>query len=320
MISKRENILEMLKKNDTISGEKIARQLDISRTAVWKHIQTLKTKGYNIQSIKKKGYHLSEIPDKPIQEEIATQIQTKLIGKHIHYFSCLPSTNNYAKTLIKKNIPEGTIIVSDIQTEGRGRKNRTWNSDSGGLWFSIILYPELPPQHGMIVTMAASIAIAETIKEITDIHPTIKWPNDVLINGKKICGILTELDAEIDAIHYLIVGIGLNVNNTLTESIKQKATTLQKECNQLVSRVHLLRRILEKFDILYQKISQKEYEYMKTNWLNNTDIIGKKLRIHKQTQLIEGTAIGITDTGSLILQTDQGEKQILTGDVEYIND
>ncbi len=318
MKTTREKILHLLKNHQIISGEHIAQQLDLSRTAVWKQIQQLKTKGYQINSIKNKGYRLVSSPDLPVSEEITIDLKTMLIGKTVHYFPFLPSTNTYAKSLIQKKHSDGTVIVSSVQTMGKGRKTRTWYSKQGGLWFSVILHPPLLPSQAMSVTMAASVAIVKAIKHITNMKSFIKWPNDILLNGKKIAGILTELDAEIDSIHYMIIGMGINVNNDLDPSLKKKATTLKQETQSTVSIVQLLRKILMEFDFLYEQVQAKHLHLIQQEWINHTDIIGKTIRVKKEHTIIEGKATGITETGGLKLNTEQGRQEIITGDIEYI--
>lgn len=318
MKTTREQILILLKKHSIVSGEYIAEKLNISRTAVWKHIQQLKNKGYQIQSIKNKGYQLSVVPNLPIKEEVSTGLNTQIIGKNIHYFPSLPSTNSYAKKIAKNNGAEGTVIIAAEQTTGRGRKNRGWDSKQGGLYFSIILHPSLPPQRAMIVTMAASIAVTEAINAITKEKAVIKWPNDVLIDGKKICGVLTEIDAEMDRIHYLIIGTGINVNNSIDPSLASIATNLKTITHSTVNLASLLQDILNCFDHLYQHIQKSEYDYLKKQWLLHTNIIGKSVQIQKEKTILKGTAIGISDTGSLLIKTKQGEKQVVTGDIDYL--
>ena len=220
---------------------------------------------------------------------------------------------------MKQNAEEGTIVISEIQTQGRGRKQRSWSSPAGGIWLSIILKPPLQINKAMIITMAASIAVRNAIKEITNLSPTIKWPNDLLCNGKKICGILTELDAEIDTINHLILGIGINVNNTIDPELTHCATSLQQEAQKKISIVDLIKHLLTNFDTLYQNIQRKEYQTIRNQWLENTDTIGRTVRIDSGTNIIEGTALGITEEGHLIIETNTGKTRILSGDIEYIN-
>lgn len=311
-------IIELLKKNEFISGEILAKKLGISRTAVWKQINKLKEVGYEIKSVKNRGYKLISKPDILIPEEIKAGLKTKIIGKKIIYLKKTDSTNSYCKNLVKKNIEEGTIVVTDIQEKGKGRKNRKWSSPDGGIWFSAILYPKIPPQNAMILTMAASISIVEAIKKSTDLNPIIKWPNDVLINGKKICGILTELDAEIDEINYAIVGIGINVNNNLEKDLQNFATSLKIESNQNISRVNLFKNILKSLDENYNYIKSSNYKKIRDLWFLNAKIVGKKVKIDREKDTIIGVVSDLDESGCLIIKTKKGFKKIVTGDVTFI--
>jgi len=313
----RDKLLSLLK-SDFISGERLAKTLGISRTAVWKQIISLKKSGYKIESIKNKGYRLISRPDTPNPEEITAVLSTEIVGKEVHYFEKISSTNYFARQLANKNAKDGTIIVSDVQTQGRGRKNRNWFSPPGGLWFSIILYPNIQPHKSMMLTMAASLSVVEGIKKTTGIIPRIKWPNDLLINKKKVCGILTEIDAEIDKINFAIVGVGINVNNILSKDLEKNATTLIKEHGNNVSKVNLLRSILKSFDEYYIKIQEGRYDEIRENWLSYSHIIGKNVRINDGIKSIQGVVKNIDEDGSLILDADSKICRVLSGDLEYL--
>jgi BirA family biotin operon repressor/biotin-[acetyl-CoA-carboxylase] ligase len=314
----RDKILKLLKENEFISGEFLANKLNVSRTAIWKQINSLKKKGYKIVSIKNKGYCLISRPDVPIPEEITKDLNTKIIGKNIHYCDEVTSTNFVAKKLIKKDVPEGTVIVADIQTRGRGRKNRTWSSPLGGLWISVILYPDIPLERAMLVTMTASIAVAQGIKDIVGIKTTIKWPNDVLIDGKKVCGILTELDAEIDKINYSIVGIGLNVNNEIVGDLKKKAISIKQKVEKKISRVTLLRSILSYFDIYYTKLTNGNTDDIRNIWFLYSNIIGRDIVVNNEKEKITGKVVEVDNNGCLILNTHKGNIRIVSGDLNYL--
>ncbi len=311
------DIIHLLDEKNFISGVLISKKLNISRTAVWKQIQILKKLGYEIESFKNRGYRLVSRPDIPLSEEVLFKLNTKVIGKKIHYFKSLPSTNLYAKDLIKKNAEEGTIVVADIQTKGRGRKDRSWFSPEGGLWFSIILYPNIPTQYAMLVTMATSVSVVQAINELTGLSPIIKWPNDLLLDGKKICGILTELDAEMDRINYSVVGVGINVNNSIDKELKDKAGSVIDFNKSRISRVKLLRLFLKNFDINYFKLISKDYNYIRDLWFLYTDIIGKKVRLKGEDTVAVGIVEDIDDTGCLILKTDNKQIKIVSGDLEF---
>jgi len=314
----RDKLLKLLKKECFISGEQLGKKLNVSRTAVWKQIKALQELGYEINSVKNKGYQLIPKPDIPIPEEITPELNTRIVGKKIFYFNTLPSTNSIAKQKIKENIPEGTVIVADVQTSGKGRKSRTWYSPEGGLWFSVVLYPHIPPQNGMLITMASSVAVAQAIKEITGLNPIVKWPNDLLLNGKKICGILTELDAEMDRINYAVVGIGINVNNPLSKELQKKATSLIKEKDSYVSRVKLLRSILKYLDKNYGKLISREYDSIRELWFSHTNIIGRKIQVQDEKTVIEGVVNDVDISGCLILDTKDGRVRVVSGDLTYL--
>ena len=314
----RDKILHLLKDDEFVSGANIAKNLGISRTAVWKQIKSLQRLGYKIESVKNKGYKLLYRPDVPIPEEIHGGLNTQIIGRKIVYFKTLSSTNLYARKLVDSRVDEGTIVVADVQHHGRGRKGRLWFSLAEGLWFSVILYPKIPPQQSMILTMAASISVARAIKEVTGLDSVIKWPNDVLINGKKVCGVLTEIDAEMDRIKHSIVGIGVNVNNKLSEGLYGKATTLMEELGFSVSKVELLRCILKHFDENYMILLKDDFNFIRDKWVSMSNIVGKKVVIREDTKTTQGIVSEVDIDGCLILQTDDDIQRIYTGDIEYL--
>jgi len=244
--------------------------------------------------------------------------RTKIIGKKIQYFKTINSTNLFIKKLLKKNVGEGTVVVADVQTHGHGRKKRIWSSPSGGLWFSVILYPDIPPQNAMLITMASSVAVAQGIQEVTGLKPVIKWPNDLLLKEKKVCGILTELDAEIDKINYIIVGIGINVNNPIDEELKEIGISLFQEVRTKISRVELLRTILKYLDDLYHKINLADYNVIRKLWFSYSKIIGKEIKVTTEKSNFTGIVTSIDESGCLILETKDGSVKIVSGDIENL--
>jgi len=245
-------------------------------------------------------------------------LKTKIIGKKIIHFNKIPSTNLYAKKLIDENIDNGTIVIADVQTKGRGRKNRSWISPHGGLWFSVILYPDISPKRGMVITMAASISVTQAIRDIAGLKTEIKWPNDVLLKNKKVCGILTEFNAELNKIKYAIVGIGINVNNKIDGELEDIAISLKQEIGSEVSREKLFGLILENFDNNYYKLKNNDFEHIKKIWLTYSNIIGKKVRIIEEKNMIEGIVKDIYDDGSLIIKTNSGINNVLNGDMAIV--
>ena len=242
----------------------------------------------------------------------------KIIGKKIYHLKSIDSTNLFSKNLINDGAEEGTVVVADVQTGGRGRKNRMWFSPKGGLWFSIILYPNVSPDSGMFVTMLGSISVAQAISELTGLDPEIKWPNDVLINRKKVCGILTEMDIDQGKLKSIIIGIGINVNNQLNEELQNIATNLKKETNNEISKENLLELILKKFDKNYDKLQSDNYNYVKDRWLFFSNIIGKKIKVNEDGKITIGTVSDINRKGHLIINSEKVLITITTGDIEYL--
>lgn len=315
----REKIIEILQKDDFVSGEFIAESLGVSRTAVWKHIKQLQKLGYNVECVKNRGYRLVSRPDIPISEEVKNGLNTKVVGCNILYFESIDSTNIYGKKLAEKQVDEGAVIVSEMQTLGRGRKNRFWDSPKSGLWFSIVLYPNIPPYSGMIITMAVSASIAQAVKDVVGVECVIKWPNDLLIKNKKVCGVLTELDAELDRINYTVVGIGINVNNSIKKDLQDIATSLRFENdNKHVSRVDLLRSILQNLDENYYYVKKGNYQFIRDLWKSYANIIGRSIKVENDDDSIIGVVVDIDDSGCLVLDTDQGVVKIVSGDVTYL--
>ena len=314
----RVEILRLLGDAGFVSGEYIAERLGVSRAAVWKQIKSLRNMGYEIESVKNKGYRLVSRPDIPIAEEVTIGLGTQVIGKEIYYFKSLPSTNMFAKKLVKDGVHEGAIVVSDVQLSGRGRKNRNWFSPEGGLWFSVVLYPHIPPERGMLITMASSVAIVQGIKEATGLHSVIKWPNDLLINGRKVCGILTEFDAEMDRMNYTVVGIGINVNNQLSEGLHGTATSLIQETGSCVSRVKLLRSIIKCFDENYCRLISGDYDFIRNSWFSHVNIVGREILVHGEKTILKGVVSSVDDSGCLILDTRDGSVRVVSGDLEYL--
>lgn len=315
----RDKIIKVIlsQESDFVSGEELSKHLGISRAAVWKHIKILREEGYDIESVNKKGYRLVEKPkDLLTHNNINHQINTKVIGHKIIHFETIGSTNDYAKE-IAFNENEGTVIISEEQTKGRGRLGRRWHSKPyDGIWMSIILKPNMIPFKAPFITLIAGASIAKALNSL-GVETLIKWPNDVILNGKKISGILTELSAEIERINYIILGIGINVKTMeFVEEISDVATSLYKE-NYKVSRVDIVKNILEEFENLY-------FKYVKENSKEETLNICRKYSavIGKEIYLIKGEerelvkCLDINEDGNLIVERkDKSIKEIMSGEV-----
>ena len=243
-------------------------------------------------------------------------MKEKKIGNNIIHFETINSTNSYAKQILNKSPVEGTIILADIQTQGRGRKNRKWSSPRGGLWFSIILYPNIPYEKGMLITMAVSISISQAVEEITNIRPIIKWPNDLLIDGKKVCGILTEFDTT-GNIKGCVVGVGINVNNYIDCDLKEIATSLSNKYGSKINLKNLLQSILRNFNNNYKKITCQNFQAIRESWFKYSKIIGKKIKVINEEMMV-GTVVDIDENGNIILQIKDKKKKISNGDIQFI--
>lgn len=313
-------ILTMLKaaQPEYISGEEISSTLKVSRTAIWKHINILKDEGYIINSQPKKGYQLQEIPDKLYPEEITDGLTTEYIGQSVVYFESTGSTNNIAKELVRKALAEGTIVIAEEQTEGKGRLGREWISPKGeGIWLSVILRPNIRPIDATQITLAAAVATVKAIFDVTGLRLGIKWPNDILFNGKKVVGILTEMNAEVDRINFLVLGIGMNVNNTeFPDDISSIATSLRMINEEKVNRINLLQSLLKRIEEQYKLINKGEFQKVIQDWKEWNITIGQEVAVTTIKESISGRAVDINEEGALILKLINGElMKVLSGDV-----
>lgn len=317
---KRKTLLMLKKsKDDFISGEKISDELGISRTAVWKHINTLREEGYKIESMPKNGYKLLSCPDVLTLEEIEEYLTTDFIGRNIHYFGSIGSTNIKAKEIAMEE-GEGTVIIAEEQTRGKGRLGRDWVSPKGkGIWMSIILKPQMPPSEVAKLTLIGAAAVNQGLKQI-GLKSHIKWPNDIIIHGKKVCGILTEMSCELNIINYVIMGIGINVNlgeEDLSQVLASKATSLKEITGIDIDRKRLLAMVLNHFEDLYLPF-KLEGDISKSIHISkeNSIIIGKEVRIIRGDTETIGKALDIDEEGQLIVEYEGGKREsIFSGEV-----
>lgn len=306
---------------DYISGDLISAKLGISRTAVWKYIKQLEQKGYSISKLKGKGYKLTDTPDKLFPWEINRYLDSKSIVKDIIFHDNIESTNSFAFKLALGGKPEGTCVVAETQKSGKGRLNRVWFSPPGkNLYLSIILKPFVQPARIYPVTFISSLAVYDTIKEVTGIIPTLKWPNDVLINGKKVCGTLLELSTEADMVSFVIVGIGFNINmkeKEIDESIKNKATSLYIETGNTFERALVCGVLLSNLGKYYSIFCKKGEQEICSIWEKTAQTAGKHLVINQMGEVYSGVSQGIDATGAIILNIDGKLKRIIAGDVSF---
>jgi BirA family transcriptional regulator, biotin operon repressor / biotin---[acetyl-CoA-carboxylase] ligase len=319
----RSKLIEAFSKADGqfISGQDIAEYIGCSRTAVWKHIGDLRSEGYVLEAIRKKGYRIVSMPEKVTSNEILLGLQTELFGKSVHYEESVESTQKIAHRLAGDGAAEGTLVVAEEQTFGKGRLSRSWHSPKyTGIWMSLILKPNIPFQQAPQLTLLAAVAVAKAIGEATGLITGIKWPNDILINQKKVTGILTELQAEADRIHSVIIGIGINVNQTVDdfpEELRQKASSLFIESGGTVSRAKLIQHIMVTMEKLYKLYLDKGFAPIKILWESYAVSLGKEIKASTLTETIYGKALGITDEGVLLLEDDNGRiHTIYSADIE----
>ena len=323
-MSTKDQLLRYLKekKGNWVSGEALSKQLTVSRTAIWKHISTLRGEGYGIESSPKKGYLLRKISDLLLPNEIRESLDTKVFGrKGIVYYSQINSTNTKAKELAATDAPEGTLVVAEQQVKGRGRKGRTWFSPSeGGIYISLILKPHISPGEAPKITMLTGVVVAETLLKLTPCKINIKWPNDILVNGKKIAGILTEMSTEMDVIEYIVVGLGMNVTTPrFPDDIKDKATSLLIETGKYFSRVMFIREYLKWYEKYYEIFTRIGFEPVIQRWKELTNIIGQMVIAEVAGKKYIGEVHDIDNDGILILKDKKRElHRIFSGDVTVV--
>ena len=312
-------ILTILKDTDGyVSGQELCERFGVSRTAVWKAMNQLKKEGYEIESVQNKGYHLVKTPDILSKNELVSIRKTKWVGTEICYFDVTDSTNTQAKSLGEGDAPNCTLVVAGKQESGRGRRGRSFESPAGtGIFMTLLLRPEIEPQNASMLTLVSALAVAKGIEYMVDLPVQIKWPNDIVINGKKVCGILTEMSAQMDYVNYIVIGIGINVGNEeFPEEIKDVATSIYLESGKHVNRAMLIEKIWEEFEDyyeLYEKTQDlsslvKEYD----SYLVNR---GQKVRVLDSKEPYEGKAMGITDRGELIVDTWEARRLVSAGEV-----
>jgi BirA family biotin operon repressor/biotin-[acetyl-CoA-carboxylase] ligase len=313
----KEKILELLnKKHDYLSGDQISRHLGISRQGLWKHIQELKDLGYEIEAVPHLGYRLASAPDRLFDFEVSRSLHTKFIGKKIFYFDYLSSTMDLAMQKGMQGAPSGTLVLAEAQVRGRGRLGREWFSPKyKGIYLSLILRPDIAPASCPVLTLMSAVSICEAFKSLLHLEAQIKWPNDILVNHKKIAGILTEMNAEMDKVNFVVIGIGLNVNND-KKSLLPQATALKQELGQEVRRVVLLEEILRTLENNYFLLQEKGTEEIINKWRNFALTLGSRVKVDYQGKHIEGQAVDLDSDGALLIRKDSGLMQkISSGDV-----
>ncbi|GLB57968.1 biotin--[acetyl-CoA-carboxylase] ligase [Cytobacillus sp. NCCP-133] len=308
-------------KEEYLSGQYLADLIGCSRTAVWKHIEELRKEGFELQAVRRKGYRITKTPEKVTADEIRLGLKTKTLGRHIQHEESVDSTQKIAHRLAYEGAAEGTVVIAEEQVSGRGRMDRRWYSPkSTGVWMSVILRPNIPPPMAPQLTLITAVAVVQAIEDLTELTPQIKWPNDILMNGKKVTGILTELQADADRIISIIIGIGINVNQQLDDypdELKNIATSLSIEKGEKLSRAELIKIILGKLENLYKLYLDKGFYPIKLLWESYAVSIGKNLTARTITGSIYGKALGITDDGVLMIEDSSGKiHHVYSADIE----
>ena len=298
-------ILELLRKrNSIVSGEILSKQLGISRVAVWKHIQKLLESGYQIES-GPKGYRLIASPDTPFAWEFPTR------ESRFHYFPEVSSTMDIARNLARKGCPDFTLVVAEKQINGRGRMDRRWESPTGGLYFTMILRPEISLRLSPLLNFAASLVLSQTIREQCHVDAKVKWPNDILVNDRKISGMLSEMEAEADLISFINIGIGININNTPSQDIPS-ASSIKSITGQTHNRREFLSDYLNRLE---KRLSDQDLSTVIAEWKTCTATLGRQVKVVTRTGVTRGTAIDVDEGGALVVRIADGSlKKVFYGD------
>ncbi len=307
--------------NGGVSGAELSQELGISRAAIWARIEELRQLGYEIEASPVLGYRLVSSPDVLHADDLLARLgKTKVVGRDIRVFEQTTSTNDVVEKLARDGVKEGVVVFAESQTKGRGRLGRVWTSPTRkGLWFSILLRPDLRPQETTQLTVAAATALWRAIHEETGLAPEIKWPNDILIRGRKVVGILTELSAEVDRVKHVTLGVGVDVNlaaNEFPVELRKIATSLRIESGELVSRADLATTILRELDRDYARVCAGNFSEVADEWEEHCSTIGQRVVISMGDRRLRGRAESLDDDGALRLRTEHGRlERIIGGDV-----
>ncbi len=319
----KDKILNLLRatKIGFLSGEELARKCGISRTMVWKHIKSLERDGFGIEAVPSQGYRITSTPDILRKADIKQGLKTRVIGKELILLSEVSSTNTIAQEMAISGAPEGTVVIAETQTSGKGRLGRKWISPKGNLYLSVILRPDIAMHKAPLVTLMGAVAVASAIRKKCRLDPGIKWPNDVLLSGKKVCGLLSEMSAEQDRIRYLVLGIGVDVNmelRALPADIEAVSTTLAREAGKEIDRTLFLRHLLRELDSWYASFLANEQDVLR-EWMSLNMTVGSRVQVSGAGRIVEGLAQRIDSEGRLVIRQDDGSIQtVAAGDVTIV--
>ncbi len=305
-------ILDILKfANGYISGESISERLGISRAAVWKHIKSLRENGCEIQSVTNRGYRLVSSPDMITESGIQNGLNTEFIGRNIFYYDETDTTNERAKA--NSSAPDGSVFIAEVQTHGKGSRGKGWTSPKGtGIWHSILLKPDIAPMEVSQITLVAGLAVCKAV----GLDAKIKWPNDIVIGSKKLCGILTEMSAEMDMVNYVVCGIGVNVNmESFDSEIAHRATSMYIESGKKYCRNEIIAKLLNSFEYYYEKFLEGGLDAILDEYKRNCVTIGKEVSVIFKKETVRGKAVDVDRGGALIVETIDGVIHVNSGEV-----
>ncbi len=318
---KTDRFIQLLLANATVfvSGEKLAETLRVSRMTICNWVHRLQREGMAIEVKPQIGYRLTQVPDLLLPQLIKHELRSKIFGKNIHHYFQVTSTNDVAHELAQEGAAEGTLVLAEEQTAGRGRLGRSWFSErNNGIYLSLILRPPVRPLHAPVFNLAAAVAVSRAIEQTCEISADIKWPNDVLIKGKKCCGVLTEMNTDLDRIKYLVVGIGINVNHSVfPKSLEQQASSLFLEGGRRFSRIELILALLSHFEEIYFEARQKGRDSILEQWTQRSSFSnGKEVSVDLGERQVRGTTCGLGREGTLRVKLPSGQiEEIVAGDV-----
>lgn len=316
--STKNKILSLLKKSDDyISGEQLSQDIGITRSAIWKYINALRSEGYDIDSVTNKGYKLSGCSDVINEFELTEGLKTKWLAKSLVYLPTVDSTNQEVKR-IASAYPHGTVVIAEQQTAGKGRLGRVWSSPNGtGLWFSILLKPEIALNQIAGITLVCGLGVCKAIRKYTGLNALIKWPNDIIIGNKKICGILTEMTAEADRINYAVTGIGINVNTSEFDGeIKHKATSLSIENNNVINRAELFKEIILSLETEFDNYFSNPDSGIDEEYTSLCVTLGREVTVKRGNSTFSGKAVAVESTGDLVVRlSDSTAVKVSSGEV-----
>lgn len=318
------NFLKMHNK-EYLSGQDLSDVLKISRVAVWKHIKKIKMLGYKIDSKQKLGYRLVGNTNLLLPWEITDGLKTKKIGKRIYFFDSIDSTQSFAQGLSLDPKERGAIVIAAIQTKGRGRIGRRWESPKGGIWLSLIIDPHVKLDEVTIIPLAVSLALSNAIYSTAEIATELKWPNDVTIKGKKVAGIITDMSLQSSTIESIVVGVGINfdidvkqVENVLSKTPNYYGVESLSRLNKNLSAKILVQKFLEETEEILRNLEKNGPTFIIKNWTKNSSTVGKKVKIITEGEIIEGEALKVNPDGSLAVKTKNGLRSVVSGDVKNL--